>query len=53
MKKLTIGLFCFFSLQHAHAQISDSTIKLFSKDICNCIDTLNRRAAKTHHLVDG
>jgi hypothetical protein len=41
MKKITIGLLCFLLLQHAQAQISDSTVKVFSDDICNCIDTIN------------
>ena len=41
MRKPVIVLFCLLSLQHLHAQVSDSTIKLFSKDICNCIDTLD------------
>jgi len=41
MKKTAAALFCFFLLQHARAQISDSTAQAFSQFICSCIDTLN------------
>lgn len=41
MKKITTAVLCFFLLQQAHAQVSDSAVKLFSNYICNCIDTLN------------
>jgi hypothetical protein len=41
MKKTAAALLCFFLVQHTHAQISDSTVKIFGDHICNCIDTLN------------
>lgn len=41
MKKTAAALLCFFLLQHARAQISDSTVHEFSSLMCGCIDTLN------------
>ena len=41
MKKTAAAFLCFFLLQQARAQISDSTVREFSSLICSCIDTLN------------
>jgi hypothetical protein len=38
---------CFFLLQHARAQVSDSAVKVFANFICTCIDTLNFNKPET------
>lgn len=41
MKKIIAGIFLICSFHNASAQISDSTVKIFSAYICNCIDTMD------------
>lgn len=41
MKKITLAFLCLFSLPLVYAQVSDSAVKVFVTDICNCIDTLD------------
>ncbi|MBL7700705.1 MAG: hypothetical protein JNM14_00525 [Ferruginibacter sp.] len=47
MKKISFALVCFFSSQYVNAQVSDSTVKILVKDICNCIDTVDINMPET------